>query len=108
VVATGAGKVSVLGSDIRAAVNAKLQRLKVRCPPFVRKANLTLRSRQQVIDEAVAKIMRRDPVQGMVIRARLIYGRLEQGKGQNRYLPGVALLVESDLTPFEVLVPVAR
>jgi hypothetical protein len=67
-----------------------------------------LRDRRQVIDEAVAEIMRRDPVQGMRIRAQLIYGSLDKAKDQNRFLPGVALLVESGLTPFEVLVPVAR
>lgn len=106
----------VLNSGIQAAVTTddnepQIQRALIKWPRFLLTPNATLRPRQEILDEAVQRVMAGIPLDDADanIQARLVYAPAEEPlpEGGIAFLPAVQVAVPSPPTPYLVTVPVA-
>ena len=114
----------VLNSRILASVNndGLIQRLNVAWAPFKLNPNLKLRSRAEVLDQALEEVLQDDPLHvaedsNVKITAQLAYankginvndGKDETNTGPNSFRPVVVVSVLALPTPYQVIVPLAE
>lgn len=99
----------VYDSKVYAAVGAQseIQRLQIIWPTFQLTRNLKLRSRDDVVREAVAQILEQDPRPDIKINAKLAYAPAAHDDEEVRYVPAVIASVYSGPTPYQLVIPVA-
>ena len=104
------GDLTVFGSGLRAALShdGLVERMQVSWPSFSLARALRLREREEVVSNAVQRILDQDPRRGTRVRARLVYTPEEDERKVLHYLPAVQIAVLSLPTPYLLTVPVAE
>jgi len=93
----------VYGNNLKMALNYKgqIQRLGINWSAFNINRDTKLRSRKEVIKQAVEEIMSQDPDSSMKINAKLAYAKTKLGN----FKPVTVISVNSLPTPYQILVP---
>lgn len=95
----------VYGNNLKMAISNKgrIQRLGINWSKFDIDPEAKLRSRKEVISQAVKEIMSQDPDSSMKVDARLAYAN----KLSKHFKPIVVISVDSLPTPYQILVPLS-